>query len=235
MTRMKHLLALLPAVALSACMAPPPPPPMTPNPPGDEYRALGTEPFWNLTIDPQQMVFTRPDAPPLAQPTPRVIVGFAGEIYRTPRLNVNIVHAQCNDGMSDRTYRDKVQVEVDGQHFDGCGGGAMAPATGLAGTTWHIASVNSRVTPAQGDYSMRFDEGRLAAKFGCNNMGGAYTQDADILHLGPVMATRMACPDMSFEDQGSAILAQPLTLTWSGGDHLTLSNGVGRIELARVY
>jgi len=232
---MKRLL-IVPLTALAAaCLAPPPPPPMTPNPPGGEYRALGTEPFWNLTIDPQHMIFTRPDAPPLAQPTPPVIVGFAGEIYRTPRINVNIVHAQCSDGMSDRTYRDKVQVDVDGRHFEGCGGGAVAPATGLAGTSWHIASVNSRVTPPVGDFSMRFDQGRLAAKFGCNNMGGTYTQDADVLHLGPVMSTRMACPDMSFEDQGSAILAQPLTLTWSGGDRLTLSNGAGRIELTRSY
>ena len=39
-----------------------------------------------------------------------MIIGFAGEIYQTPRINVNIVHAQCSDGMSDRTYPDKVQV-----------------------------------------------------------------------------------------------------------------------------
>jgi len=119
---MKRLL-VFPLVALaSACMTPPPPPPLTPNPPGGAYRALGTEPFWGLTIDEQQMVFTQPDAQPVSQPTPRVIVGFAGEIYQTPRINVNIVHAQCSDGMSDRTYPDKVQVTVDGRQFNGCGG-----------------------------------------------------------------------------------------------------------------
>jgi uncharacterized membrane protein len=103
-------------------MAAPPPPPLTPNPPGGVYKAAGTEPFWGLTIDPQQMVFTLAGSPPVSQPTPRVIVGFAGEIYQTPRLNVNIVHAQCSDGMSDRTYPDKVQVDVGGHHYDGCGG-----------------------------------------------------------------------------------------------------------------
>ena len=119
---MKQLFALLPAIALAGCMTAPPPPPLTPNPPGDVYRALGTEPFWGLTIDEQQIVFTQPDAQPIAQPTPRVIVGFAGEIYQTPRINVNIVHAQCSDGMSDRRYPDKVQVTVDGRQFNGCGG-----------------------------------------------------------------------------------------------------------------
>lgn len=119
---MQRLIALSVAMLLSGCLAPPPPPPLTPNPPGSAYRAAGTEPFWGLTIDERQMIFTRPDAQPISQPTPKVIIGFAGEIYQTPRLNVNIVHAQCSDGMSDRTYPDKVQVTVDGRRFDGCGG-----------------------------------------------------------------------------------------------------------------
>jgi uncharacterized membrane protein len=119
---MKQLLVFLPVCALPACYAAPPPPPLTPNPPGSVYRALGTEPFWGLTIDERQIVFTAPDAQPISQPTPRVIVGFAGEIYQTPRIGVNIVHAQCSDGMSDRTYPDKVQVSVDGRQYNGCGG-----------------------------------------------------------------------------------------------------------------
>ena len=59
---------------------------------------------------------------PVVQPTPPVIHGVAGEIYQTPRINVNIVHGPCSDGMSDRTYPDKVQVTVDGHAFNGCGG-----------------------------------------------------------------------------------------------------------------
>ena len=121
---MKILLALAPLALLAACYpAPPPASPITPNPPGGVYRAAGTEPFWSLTIDPREMIFTdRGTNVSVAQPTPPVTVGFAGEIYQTPRLRVNIVHAQCSDGMSDRTYPDKVQVDVDGRRFNGCGG-----------------------------------------------------------------------------------------------------------------
>ena len=119
---MKSFLTLPLAALVGACMAPPPPPPITPNPPGSAYRAVGTEPFWGLTIDARQMVFTAPDSQPVSQPTPKVIIGFAGEIYQTPRLNVNIVHSQCSDGMSDRVYPDKVQVTVDGRRYEGCGG-----------------------------------------------------------------------------------------------------------------
>src|SRR5438067_12848770 len=101
-------LHLLPAIALlGGCATPPPPPP----PP---YHAVGNEPFWNLLIDERNLTFIQPDAQPVTQPTPKVINGFAGEIYNTPRIHVNIVHVQCSDGLSDRTYPDKVQDDADG-------------------------------------------------------------------------------------------------------------------------
>ena len=116
---MKTLVTLILAAGLGACANVPAPPP---KPAAEPYRALGTEPFWGLLIDARNITFTAPDAQPVAQPTPRVIIGFAGEIYQTPRINVNIVHAKCSDGMSDRTYPDKVQVTVDGRRLNGCGG-----------------------------------------------------------------------------------------------------------------
>ena len=112
---MKRLLVFPLAALLAGCLTPPPPPP----PP---YRGVGTEPFWNLLIDEHHVTFIQPDAQPIRQPTPQKIIGVAGEIYQTPRINVNIVHAQCNDGMSDRVYPDRVQVTVDGRPFNGCGG-----------------------------------------------------------------------------------------------------------------
>jgi uncharacterized membrane protein len=112
---MKRLVFLVLAGALSGCLTPPPPPP----PP---YHAVGTEPFWNLLIDERDITFTQPDTQPIRQPRPQVIIGIAGEIYQTPRINVNIVHGACSDGMSDRTYPDRVQVAVDGRQYNGCGG-----------------------------------------------------------------------------------------------------------------
>ena len=110
------------SVLLSSCLAAPPPPP--PPPAGDLYVAVGTEPFWRLTINEQEMVFTEANAPgvQIMQPTPKVIVAFAGEVYQSQRIGVNIVHGRCNDGMSDRVYPDRVQVRVDGRAFEGCGG-----------------------------------------------------------------------------------------------------------------
>ena len=113
---MKKLVLAGCLLSLAGCLSHPAPPP----PP---YRALGTEPFWNLLIDERNLTFIEPEAQPILQPTPPVINGFAGPIYQTQRISVNIVkNQQCSDGMSDRVYPDRVQVTVDGRQFSGCGG-----------------------------------------------------------------------------------------------------------------
>jgi heat shock protein HslJ len=112
---MKKLVPMLLLAVIASCAPLPPPPP----PP---YHAVGTEPFWDLLIDEHNLTFTLAGSQAIAQRTPQVIHGFAGEIYQSPRINVNIVHGQCSDGMSDRTFPDKVQVSVDGHQYSGCGG-----------------------------------------------------------------------------------------------------------------
>lgn len=118
---MKQILALAALLGLAGCVS-------HPAPPSAPYRALGTEPFWGLSIDPINITFTAPDTAPVIQRTPPVINGFAGPIYQTPRIGVNIVLGhQCSDGMSDYVYADKVQVTVDGRRFEGCGGSRHLP------------------------------------------------------------------------------------------------------------
>ena len=91
------------------------------------YRALGTEPFWALTIDSREIVFTEANAPgvQIVEPLPKVIHGFAGDIYQGKRIGVNIVRTPCSDGMSERVYPHQVQLRVDGRSFEGCGGLAV--------------------------------------------------------------------------------------------------------------
>lgn len=113
------LLLLLLPLALAACATVPP------TAPAATYRALGTEPFWSVTLDGREMVFTEANAPGvrIVERQPAAIHGFAGDIYRGRRIGLNIVHGQrCSDGMSDRVYPDKVQVRIDDRSFEGCGG-----------------------------------------------------------------------------------------------------------------
>jgi heat shock protein HslJ len=113
---MKRLAILATVASLSACL-PHPPPSAAP------YRAVGQSADWTLIVDDRFITFIPgPGQQPLLQPAPKPIIGIAGEIYQTPRINVNIVHATCNDGRTNRAYPDRVQVDVDGRRHNGCGG-----------------------------------------------------------------------------------------------------------------
>lgn len=216
-----------------------------PAQPMGDYRAIGTEPFWDLTIG-RDMTFTdRGNNVQVVQPTPQPQNGMAGEMYNSQRIRVNIVHTQCSDGMSDRTYPDRVQVWVDGRAYNGCGASAgyygqvgengypnaMAAPT-LNQTNWRVVAINGQQVPAQNFY-LNFMPDRMSGKFGCNTLGAGYSQNGNQLNVGAIMATRMACPDMSMEDAGSRVLAQPVTVS-GDRDRATLSNSVGTIDLVRA-
>jgi heat shock protein HslJ len=106
------------------------------------------------------------------------------------------------------------------------------PVVNLTGTNWRVMSINGTRTPASNFY-VNFMPGQLGAKFGCNSMSANYTQSGSILSVGPIAATRMACPDMAFESQGSRILQRPVTISGLG-QRITLSNDGGTIELVRA-
>ena len=251
--RMTFALPLL-ALGLAACQTYPAPPYGYPEPPpylpyepvgqGD-YRAIGTEPFWDLTIG-RDLVFTdRGNNVSVREPTPPAQRGFAGESYFGRRLSVNVVHSRCSDGMSDRSYPDTVTVTVDGRPYRGCGAnGAFFARVGedgrerpigehdLTNTNWRVVSVNGRPVPISGHY-FNFSPDRMSGRLGCNMIGGGYRVTGSTLTATAVMSTRMACENNNYEAEGIAVLGQPMTLTESG-DRLTLTNRAGTIELIRA-
>ena len=221
---------LIAPLFLAGCLSHPPPPPAP-------FHGVGKDSAWTLIIDDKHITFIRAGQQPIREPTPQVIGGIAGEIYQTPRIHVNIVHGTCAIG--DRSYADRVQVTVDGVQHEGCGGDPanVAPDSEvrLEGTSWRVVAVNDRQTPAQGDFSMRFDaDGRIGARFGCNHMGGSYRLTGSALTVGDMASTLMGCPEpvQTFENQGGAILARPLRVETAAGGRIVLSNEVGSITLA---
>lgn len=194
-----------------------------------DYRASGTEPFWSLTIGAQTMRFEAPGRPPVAVQTPKVIHGFAGEIWQTRRINVNTNHRPCSDGMSDRTYPDTVTVTVDGRTYQGCGGEPRAqqgPASTLLEGNWRIESLNGRPVLRSSNPSVSFDNGRISGNAGCNRFNGSYTFARGRLSAGPLASTRMACLDRGRSLQETAILGV------LGDDRLVVSrNRQGKMVL----
>ncbi|MDG2532694.1 META domain-containing protein [Sphingomonas sp. HITSZ_GF] len=197
-----------------------------------DYRAAGTEPFWSLTIGARTMRFEAPGRAPVSVPTPRVIHGFAGEIWQTRRINVNTNHVRCTDGMSDRSYPDTVTVTIDGRTYKGCGGEPRAlPGAGPIEGSWRIEALNGRPVVRGTNPTVSFENGRISGNAGCNRFNGSYDFARGRLNAGPLASTRMACLDRARSLQETAILnllGERLTVSSNRQGKLVLSGARGR-------
>jgi len=111
-----------------------PPPPMTrPNKPlvsretprhqirKADYRAIGTEPFWAVTVNLPHAVLERPDRPP-ARFAVRMASGPRAIRYQGDGFDLTATEGPCSDGMSDAVWSDRVQVAFADGTLKGCGG-----------------------------------------------------------------------------------------------------------------
>jgi len=90
------------------------------------YRALGTEPFWSVTIADGRMTYESPEGGfSVRAPRPQETGG--GRIYETRRIILHVWHGECSDGMSDRRYAERVRAVIDGRTLNGCGGSWTGP------------------------------------------------------------------------------------------------------------
>lgn len=234
MSRIFPLLAL--SVALAACV-----PAATPEAPGEApapsrvYMALGTEPGWTLEITPERLNYAGDygeTAIRVANPGARP--SFNGERYVTDRLTVDVTHAECNDGMSDRRYRDTVMVTAGGKTVKGCGGPILPPAT-LAGTSWTFVSIDGAPVAADRPTSLQFDADRMGGSAGCNRFGGSYTVKDGLLTVGPMMATLMACPDPEMAQEAAVIdlLKVPVGVSFPADGTMVLTGKGGKTAMLK--
>ncbi len=206
--------------------------------PGDApYRAVGSEPGWTLAIDHSLIRYvgdhgrTRVTT---SVPVPRA--SFNGHRYETQRITVDITHAPCNDGMSDREYADRVMVTVGRKTVRGCGGDPITSAADLGSSSWSIAAIDGRPVRLDRPTSVRFTDNRIEGRAGCNSFGGTYRLTRNMLAIAEMVSTQMACrgAGMATEKRFFQILDQPVRVQWQGGDTLTLSGQTGSIRLSRA-
>ena len=103
-------------------------------------------------------------------------------------------------------------------------------------TQWQVVSIDGRATPPNGNYSLRFDDGRVAGRFGCNSFGGNYSVTGRALLISDVATTLMGCPEpaASFESKGLAILSNSMGIQWQSGQRIMLRSARGVLELELI-
>lgn len=107
---------------------------------------------------------------------------------------------------------------------------------GLAGTKWVVTAINGRPTPGGAGYFVHFTESDIAAKFGCNSIGGGYRLNGDHLSTSDLAQTEMACPGpaMTVERLGGAVLSSNMRVERISGERLRLVSEAGSIDLQRA-
>lgn len=119
--------SVLPFLLVACNSEPPEMPPVEPE--LTEYKALGTEPFWNVELKDGQLAYTSLEGTnDFTLPVQRMkktatgweIKGFNDQDNITVTITVG---EKCSDGMSDREYADTVKLAVSNAgYLTGCGG-----------------------------------------------------------------------------------------------------------------
>lgn len=91
-----------------------------PKPPAD-YRAIGTEPFWAVTLHGATATLERPDKAPIRFAISHRDDGDAIR-YRGEGFAMTLTPGPCSDGMSDAIWSDRVAVAFGDGTLKGCGG-----------------------------------------------------------------------------------------------------------------
>ncbi|MEC3912891.1 membrane-like protein [Sphingobium sp. CR2-8] len=91
------------------------------HPDADRYSAIGTEPFWAVTVEGSTVTLERPDKPPL-----RFAVTRSDDVrairYLGAGFTMTLTEGPCGDGMSDAIWSDRVAIAFGEGTLKGCGG-----------------------------------------------------------------------------------------------------------------
>jgi len=88
---------------------------------GTDYRTIGTEPFWAVTVGGATATLERPDHPPVQFAVARTVEERTIR-YRGEGFAMTISDGPCSDGMSDALWSDRVSVAFADGALKGCGG-----------------------------------------------------------------------------------------------------------------
>ena len=92
---------------------------------------LGTEPFWNMVIEGDQLTYSTPDnidgeVIAVDRFSGNNGLGFSGRL-QAGALEIAVTPGQCSDGMSDWTFPYTATVTIGDQTLFGCGHTARQP------------------------------------------------------------------------------------------------------------
>lgn len=111
--------------------------------------------------------------------------------------------------------------------LSGCGD---APELGDDSRTWTVVGLNGATFAASAAVTF-MEDGTMRGAAPCNRISGAWSGRLDALKIGPVVSTRMACPELPAEQAFLSALSAA-TRAEITDDGLRLSGGGHVLELS---
>ena len=107
-------------------------------------------------------------------------------------------------------------------------GGSGAELTGIS---WRLVSVGDEAIPEDAGLTLRFEvDGSIKGHGGCNGFFGSLQKSGSGIEVGPLGATRMACPEPIMNRETTFMNAvQKLRDFQSGGDGMSLLDEDGNV------
>lgn len=214
---------------------------------GDELMAVGNEPFWSLSINPSKgiMRFKALSGDSLNTPVPERQIDPDGVIrlgaaVEAGQITVLFRPDSCVDTMSGQRFDYRVDVNVRGKNYAGCG--ASLRQLALLNDIWVLTELQGQrvaATAMQKELprlEISLTEGRVTGTTGCNSLRGSIKADTRTVVFGPFATTRMACVGEGAELEGNFLAELNNVLTYQVADRkLTLlHNGKAVMTFKKV-
>jgi heat shock protein HslJ len=111
----------------------------------------------------------------------------------------------------------------------------MSSDKAIEDATWILVSATDKAgndvqIPAEAGATLSISDGRMAIQTGCNSGGGAVEVSPSALEVGPIMTTKMACPEprMTLEQTVLGVLGTRSSYQIDG-ELLTINNSAGTL------
>ncbi len=156
------------------------------------FVARGNEPGWVLTLTHQGLVYSGQDGTKADLALPAATQTDAGTVFDSGEgLVVTLIDALCRDTMTGMPHPFQVNLALEGQPLDGCGGD---PRTLLAGV-WRLVDLPGTPLPEGAEVTFETSGDSIFGKGGCNRYTGGLTLTGEGLSLMPGGMTMMACEE----------------------------------------
>jgi heat shock protein HslJ len=106
-------------------------------------------------------------------------------------------------------------------------------STVITGIDWQLISIDETAVETNAGLSIRFEpDGKISGHGGCNSFFSSYTMHESAIDIGPVGATRMACPEPQMQleqlyfdvlDNASTAEVRGARMRLADGDNKTLA------------